>query len=139
VNTATPGVVTNPGSGSPNRLLYTLGGTAPPPPPPPAACPGLPLQFTGSLSGTGDADIHPNGNYFQAPAGTHKGCLRGPSNADFDLALYRWNGFSWSRVAVSQSVTSSEDITYIGTAGYYYWRVYSYSGSGSYTFGMQRP
>ena len=138
VNTATPNVVTNPGSGSPNRLLYTLGGTAPPPPPP-SGCSGLPEQYSGTLSGTGDADIHPNGTYFQAPAGTHKGCLRGPSNADFDLALYRWNGSAWSRVAVSQSVTSSEDITYNGTAGYYYWRVYSYSGSGSYTFGMQRP
>ena len=33
---ATTGVVTNPGTGSPNRLLYSLFGTAPPPPPPPA-------------------------------------------------------------------------------------------------------
>jgi subtilisin family serine protease len=36
VNAATPNVVTNPGTGSPNRLLYTLfDGTPPPPPPPP--------------------------------------------------------------------------------------------------------
>ncbi|HEX9564848.1 MAG TPA: S8 family serine peptidase [Gemmatimonadaceae bacterium] len=34
VNAATANVVTNPGSGSPNRLLYTLFGSAPPPPPP---------------------------------------------------------------------------------------------------------
>ncbi|KAA1425669.1 S8 family serine peptidase [Nocardioides antri] len=34
---ATTGKVTNPGTGSPNRLLYTLeGGTTPPPPPPPS-------------------------------------------------------------------------------------------------------
>lgn len=32
---ATTNVVTNPGSGSPNRLLYSLFGTQPPPPPPP--------------------------------------------------------------------------------------------------------
>jgi subtilisin family serine protease len=32
---ATSGVVTNPGSGSPNKLLFTGGGTTPPPPPPP--------------------------------------------------------------------------------------------------------
>lgn len=138
VNSATTGVVTNPGSGSPNRLLYTLGGTTPPPPPPPG-CGGLPEQFTGSLSGNGDADIHPNGTYFQAVAGTHQGCLDGPSGVDFDLALYRWNGFGWSRVAVSQSNGPDESITYNGTAGYYYWRVYSYSGSGSYGFGMKRP
>lgn len=35
-STATPGVVNNPGAGSPNLLLYSLGvGDAPPPPPPP--------------------------------------------------------------------------------------------------------
>jgi subtilisin family serine protease len=141
VNTATPGKVTNPGTGSPNRLLYTLGGVAPPPPPPPTGCVGFPENYAGSLSGTNDADIHPNGNYYYSSvSGTHRACLRGPaSGADFDLALYRWNGFSWSRVAISQGITSNEDISYSGTAGYYYWRVYSYSGSGSYTFGMQRP
>jgi hypothetical protein len=42
-------------------------------------------------------------------------------------------------VAVSQGTTSDESITYNGTAGDYYWRVYSYSGSGSFAFGMQRP
>jgi subtilisin family serine protease len=140
VNTATAGVVTSPGTGSPNRLLYTLGGTTPPPPPPPPSgtC-GLPESHPGSLTGTGDADLQPNGTYFQAAAGTHKACLRGPSGADFDLALYRWSGAAWSRVAVSQGVTSAEDVTYNGTAGYYYWRVYSYSGAGAYTFGMKRP
>jgi hypothetical protein len=30
-------------------------------------------------------------------------------------------------------------VTYSGTAGYYYWEVYSYSGSGSYTFSSARP
>jgi hypothetical protein len=34
VNTATPGKVTNPGPGSPNRLLFTNSGVTPPPPPP---------------------------------------------------------------------------------------------------------
>jgi subtilisin family serine protease len=34
---ATSGVVTNPGTGSPNRLLFTTTGTTPPPPPPPPA------------------------------------------------------------------------------------------------------
>ncbi len=138
VNTATPNVVTGAGTGSPNRLLYTLGGAAPPPPPPPpASCQSE--QYSATLTGTGDADLHPNGTYWQAVAGTHYGCLTGPSNADFDLALYRWSGLAWTRVAVSQSVTSTENISYNGTAGYYYWRVYSYSGSGAYTFRMKRP
>jgi len=138
VNTATTGVVTSPGTGSPNRLVYSLlsGGSPPPPPPPPPACN---ETYTGTLSGTGDADIQPNGTYFQAPAGTHLGCLTGPSGADFDLYLYRWNGFYWAIVARSEGVTSTENITYNGTAGYYYWRVYSYSGSGSYTLKIKRP
>lgn len=137
VATATQGVISNPGSGSPNRLLFTGDTTAPPPP---TGCTGYQQTFSGALSGTGDADIHPNGSYYYAAAGTHRGCLRGPaSGADFDLALYRWNGYSWTRVAVSQSTSSSEDIAYTGTAGYYYWRVYSYSGNGTYTFAMTRP
>jgi len=38
---ATTGVVGSPGTGSPNRLLYTgSGGTPPPPPPPPPGCTG---------------------------------------------------------------------------------------------------
>jgi subtilisin family serine protease len=36
VGNATPGKVTNPGTGSPNRLLYEGTDSAPPPPPPPA-------------------------------------------------------------------------------------------------------
>ncbi len=35
--------------------------------------------------------------------------------------------------------TSTENIAYSGTAGTYYWRVYSYSGGGAFVFGMTRP
>jgi aqualysin 1 len=139
VSSATSGVVTSPGTGSPNLLLYSLLGGAPPPPPPPPPANCDSETYTGTLSGTGDADVQPNGTYFLASAGTHYGCLTGPSGADFDLALYRWNGSAWARVAVSQGTTSTESITYNGTAGYYYWRVYSYSGSGAYTLKIKRP
>jgi hypothetical protein len=144
-SSATTGVVTNPGSGSPNRLLYSPLGAAPapaPPPPPPPAPSGCQLaqSFSGSLQGANDYDLQPNGTYYRSTtSGAHKGCLRGPSGTDFDLSLYKWNGSSWTRVAVAQGTTSNEDITYNGTAGYYYWRVSSYSGSGSYTLGLTRP
>jgi aqualysin 1 len=139
VNSATTGVLSGIGSGSPNRLLYSLFGTAPPPPPPPTGC-SLAESYNGSLSATGDYDHHPNGTYFYSGrSGTHRGCLRGPSGTDFDLYLYRWNGFNWAIVARGETSSSSEDITYNGTAGYYLWEVYSYSGSGSYNFGMTRP
>jgi subtilisin family serine protease len=140
VASATTGVVVNAGTGSPNRLLYSpLGATPPPPPPPPTSCASLPEVHTGSLSGAGDADNQPNGTFYYAVAGTHQGCLDGPAGADFDLYLYRWNGLGWSRVASGIGTTADESVTYAGTAGYYYWRVVSYTGSGAYTLGMKRP
>jgi hypothetical protein len=89
--------------------------------------------YTGSLSGSGDYEYEPNGNYYSG-SGDENGYLRGPSNADFDLYLYKWNGAGWSQVASSTSTDSNEDINYDGSSGYYYWEVYSYSGSGSFDF-----
>jgi serine protease len=97
-------------------------------------------EYSGALSARGDFDYQPNGTYyFSRASGTHRGWLRGPSNADFDLYLQKWNGAAWVTVARSESATSEEQIAYTGTAGYYRWRVYSYSGSGTYTFWLQRP
>ena len=97
-------------------------------------------SYTGTLSGTGDFDYHPNGTwYFSGVSGPHRGWLQGPVNADFDLYLYRWNGFFWTIVARSESASSDEQITYNGTPGYYRWRVNSYSGSGAYTIWEQHP
>ncbi len=150
VSTATTGVLTGIGTGSPNRLLYSLfdGGTTPTPTPTPTSTstptptPGCALteKYSCSLSGTDDYDDHPNGTYFYtSSSGTHRGCLTGPAGADFDIRLYKWNGSSWSIVARGEGETSTENVSYSGTAGYYYWRVRSYSGSGSYSFQMQRP
>jgi subtilisin family serine protease len=138
VTTATTNVLTGIGTGSPNRLLYSLlttgggGGGAP--------CTNCTL-YTGSLGFTGDYDYHPNGTYYySAVSGTHRGWLRGPgSGADFDLYLQKWNGSAWVIVARGESATSNEDVVYSGTAGYYMWQVYSYSGSGSYNFWIQKP
>ncbi|MDN5850963.1 MAG: hypothetical protein L0H63_15235, partial [Nitrococcus sp.] len=86
-----------------------------------------------------DADAQPDGTYYQSSAGAHQGWLSGPGGADFDLALYRWNGSSWSRVDRSAGSSSEEHVSYNGSAGYYYWRIDSYSGSGNYDFWLQRP
>lgn len=134
---ATSGVISGVGSGSPNLLLYVGDGSTPPPPPP-GGCDNS-ETYTGSLSGTGDYDYQPNGTYFYSISGTHQGCLEGPSGTDFDLYLWKWSGYGWSTVASSLSSSSSESITYSGSSGYYVWRIYSYSGSGSYDFGMDRP
>ncbi|MGK7296126.1 MAG: PKD domain-containing protein [Candidatus Wenzhouxiangella sp. M2_3B_020] len=94
---------------------------------------------SGTLSGSGDWDAQPDGTYFYSGGGRFQAWLEGPSSADFDLELRKWNGSGWSRVARSISSTSSESIDYNGTAGYYYWRILSYSGSGSYDFWFINP
>ncbi len=136
---ATSGVLSGVGSGSPNLLLYSLGGGAPGPDPDPDPACSYAEAYAGSLSGSGDYDYQPNGTYYYSGSGTHRGCLIGPSGTDFDLYLWKWNGSSWQTVARSISSSSTEDVVYQGTAGYYVWRIESYSGSGSYTFTMSRP
>lgn len=101
-------------------------------------CAGTP--YGGSLSGKGAAQHQPGGSYYYSnKSGTHTGCLTGPANADFDLYLQKWNGSAWSTVAKSEGETSSETINYNGSAGYYTWRVSSWSGSGAYSLTIDPP
>ncbi|GAA4710750.1 S1 family peptidase [Phytohabitans rumicis] len=105
-----------------------------------SGCSGYEFTRTGSLSGTGVSAYQPDGSYYQSTvSGTHSACLDGPSGVDFDLYLQKWNGSAWAAVASGTSANPDETITYSGTAGYYRYRVYSYSGSGSYTLGFSNP
>ena len=126
-------MVTNPGSGSPNGLLFPGPASTPTPPTSCAA-----QAYTGSLTASRQS-AYPAGTSFTAPAGAHKGCLTGPAGADFDLYLERWNGVSWVWVARGIGETSTETVTYTGSAGTYRWRVYSYSGTGAYRLEVTRP
>jgi hypothetical protein len=104
-----------------------------------APCSGC-TKYGGSLTGSGDSNVQPNGTYYQSTvSGKHEGWLKGPSGTDFDLELYRWNGSAWAKVASATSSNSEEYIGYSGTAGYYYWKILSYSGSGSYDFWLKKP
>ncbi len=105
-----------------------------------SACPSGFTKYTGTLSSSGDYQYQPNGNYYYAGSGAEKGRLSGPSSADFDLYLYQWNSWwGWEQIASSTGTTSSESINYAGSSGYYIWEVYSYSGSGNYTFCLSHP
>jgi hypothetical protein len=91
--------------------------------------------YSGSLT-SGASAIEPGGTYFYAPAGTH-GTLCGPSGTDFDLYLYYSTRTSrFKSVASSTGSASSESVSY-GSAGYYYYNVKSYSGSGTYQLCIQ--
>jgi choice-of-anchor B domain-containing protein len=103
----------------------------------PTATPGGSITYTGTLPGTGSNAYHPTEGY-SSGAGVHTGDLNG-TGSDFDLYLQRWNGSSWATVASGTSSDSTEFVSYNGTAGTYRWRVYSYSGSGSYTLVTTRP
>ncbi|HYC91684.1 MAG TPA: M4 family metallopeptidase [Thermoanaerobaculia bacterium] len=98
-----------------------------------AAC----TSVSGSLSGTG-ANWY-SAQYTSSVSGAHTGKLTGPSGTDFDLYLQKWNGSSWASVAAGESSTSTENVSYNGTSGTYRWRVYAYSGSGSFTLCTTRP
>ena len=115
------------------------GGGGTPDPEPPSICPTCDT-YSGSLGGKGDYDYQPNGNYYYAAsAGQHKAFLSGPAGTDFDLKLSKWSGNGWSTVKTSLGTTSTEQIDYSGTAGYYVWRVESYSGSGTYQLLLDQP
>jgi subtilisin family serine protease len=138
ITTATTGVVTSAGTGSPNRLLYSLltppsgggGGGAP--------CTGCTL-YTGSVT-SGGSSFQPNNTYyFSSVSGTHQGWLQGPSGTDFDLYLYKWNGSSWVVVASGTTASNNETVSYSGTSGYYEWEVRSYTGSGAYSLWLKHP
>ncbi len=95
--------------------------------------------FTNYIGSSGVTQYQPCGTYYWGNAGNQIGSLRGPAGSDFDLYLWRWNGTSWVQVASATSVSSSENINYSGTAAYYLWGVYSYSGSGPYHFYYDHP
>lgn len=104
------------------------------------ACPSGFTKYTGNLASSGNYQYQPNGNYYHAGSGAEKGTLSGPSSTDFDLYLYQWSSWwGWQQIASSTGSTSSESITYAGSSGYYIWEVYSYSGSGNYTFCLSHP
>jgi serine protease len=98
-------------------------------------------QYTGTLSAKGASVYEPNSTgYTSAVSGTHTSTLTGPaSGADFDLYLEKKSGTSWSSVKSSTGATASETISYSGTSGGYRWRVYSYSGTGSFTLCEKHP
>ncbi|PYE53541.1 S8 family peptidase [Deinococcus yavapaiensis] len=130
-------------NGSPNLLLQSLIGNATTTPTPtPTPTPTAPCttceKYTGSLSSSGAYAYQPNGTYFQYAGGTLRGWLQGPSGTDFDLYLMKWNGSAWATVASAATSSTNESLSYNASGGYYTWRIVSYTGSGTYTFYLQR-
>jgi subtilisin family serine protease len=136
LDSATANAVSDAGQGSTNLLLFSAfgnndgGGGAP--------CDNC-THYTGLLF-EGQEAFEPNGTYYYNDSyGYHRGWLRGPAGKDFDLYLWRWNGWQWVVVAAAESPTPNEEIAYFGAPGYYKWRIYAYSGNGAYDCWLQQP
>jgi subtilisin family serine protease len=71
VNNSTPNKVTNAGTGSPNRLLYSIVGGAPPPPPPPP--PANELIVNGGFEGSASPWTLSGNAYWSTGAYPHSG------------------------------------------------------------------
>jgi len=103
-DSSTANKVTNPGTGSPNRLLYSLlTGTAPPPPPPPPpagsqllANPGF---ESGNVSWTTTAGVISNSTSKPAYAGSWYAWLCGYGSAHTDSA--------YQQISIPSTVTSA--------------------------------
>ncbi|WP_083929647.1 M64 family metallopeptidase [Catelliglobosispora koreensis] len=102
-------------------------------------CTGYQSTRTDSLA-SGATAYQPDGTYYYSTAsGTHRACLDGPTGANFNLHLQKWNGSSWATVASATSTGPDETLTYAGTSGYYIYQLQAVSGSGAYTFGYTVP
>jgi subtilisin family serine protease len=131
VNKVTRNVLFNIGTGSPNRLLYSIVT-------PNDTDPGGTLSGnTGTLSATGDVDYWTVPNTGYGGATFLRATMRGPTTADFDLFLQRWTGTQWVSMSASTGTNSYEVIaTGILNGFSYRWAVYSYRGSGTYKIAM---
>ena len=154
--------VTNPGAGSPNRLLcvspahsYADGGArtvtltvtdtagqsasttgqVAPFDPTSVPCTGC-MEYSGTLAAGGTA--YPAGSAGFTASGSLEGWLRGPAAADFDLTLQQrscgllW--CSWSDLATSSTAGSEEEISRSVANGTYRWVITARSGSGDWQF-----
>jgi vibriolysin len=99
----------------------------------PAPC----TNVSSTLSGTGAS--YYTTQYTSSSSGAHTGKLTGPAGTDFDLYLQKLSGSTWNAVAAGESSTSTENVTYNGTSGTYRWRVYAYSGSGTFNLCTTKP
>lgn len=130
---ATPGVVENAGTGSPNLLLFsTLNSSGKS-----NICDGA--MQTGILSSTGAANYHSSIDGFFGQSGLYSGTVTGASGSKISLQLQRKKGSKWSTVASSPGSTANESVNFNGNSNVYRWRVFSVSGGGSYSLCSQVP
>jgi len=132
VANATPDVLSNVGTGSPNLLLFSVfaeGGGG--------SCAGV--SYSGTLAGAGSADFQSSSLGFAGRNGRYSGNLRIPDGASFALALEKKQKTRWSTVAASSGGSTEQTVVYNGRSGTYRWTITSLSGSGTYSLCGENP
>jgi subtilisin family serine protease len=132
VSNATPDLLYNVGSGSPNLLLFSIfepAGGGP--------CSGT--SFGGTLSGAGSTDFQSSSLGFSGATGQYSGSLQMPDGVQFNLALEKKAKNRWSTVATSSVSTTGQSVIYNGKSGTYRWTIRSVSGSGDYSLCTTNP
>jgi subtilisin family serine protease len=121
---ATPDVVYNAGTGSPNLLAYSMFAA-----PPAAGC----TAFNGSLAATGSAEFQSSSAGFAGRTGAYSASLNVPAGSRFQLGLQVKKGGRWANAAVSSGTSSVETVSYRGKSGTYRWSILSLNGGGAYS------
>ncbi len=88
--------------------------------------------YTGSLSKTGRSAYAPSSSGSSVTVAAQTVALTG-TGTNFDIYLQQLSGSTWSTVASSTGSTSTESLSYTGSAATYRVKVYSTSGSGTYS------
>jgi Zn-dependent metalloprotease len=97
-------------------------------------------NYSATLSGTGATSYQPSTSGFASAAGSITGNMTGPGGTvDFDLYLEKLSGTTWTSVASGTGATTTENVSYTAAAGTYRWRVYAYSGSGTFNLCSKHP
>jgi subtilisin family serine protease len=138
-STATPGVVSDAGIGSPDLLVYSgLNPTKDEDEQP--SCQNPTDTYSGLLWFSGSSAVLPeSGEYVTSAAGVHLACLSGTFLTDFDLLLQDRYDSTWRTVADSREEGSAETIRYEGGPGTYRWVVLHSSGIGFYELVTVQP
>jgi aqualysin 1 len=128
---ATPGAVSDAGTGSPNLLGYSYV------PRIDGSCSGT--QFAGNIAQSGQNDFQSSSSGFAGGTGTFSGTLDVPAGTQFTLALEKKKGKAWGAVASSSGSGAVQSVSYAGRSGTYRWNIKAISGSGSYGLCSIKP
>jgi aqualysin 1 len=104
-------------------------------------CASYPETWTSTIA-AGGSQLQPGYNYFWLfTDGPVTGCLDGPDGARFSLTLERYvPNERWDTIRTASRPGADKTLRFAGTTGNLYeFRVTAIRGSGTYTFGLDRP